>query len=133
MLRKLHSRETALLAALIHGFDGLNEEHKQVFQGAGAAVAASLRTLRADVPVNVVEIRFDVEAIHFVDRLQVSRQVHLDGALLAQRGTRRAARRFFAASAANVFSDFIQVFLGFCFGVHDQPPSGTLAIDRAHR
>jgi hypothetical protein len=71
----------------------------------------------------MVQIRLDAIAAHLVNRVHQIRQMHFHAAHLAKGLAWRSALRPLHAPAANVLTNFIQIFSEFLLGNHDSPLS----------
>jgi hypothetical protein len=76
--------------------------------------------------MNVIQVRFDAIALHFMNGSQQLRKVPLDAAFLAELGTRWTKVRPLDASTADLRLDFFPIFREFRFGEHDMTPSRTM-------
>jgi hypothetical protein len=105
----------------VHGFDGLHGRAEQKLQRAGAL---TVRTMHADVIVNVVDVRQRACSADAVDRVNQSREIAFDPAGPSQRSTGRTSRRSEEAVRTNPNAEFRPVLLKQGSLVHGTPPVG---------
>jgi hypothetical protein len=98
-----------LFSTLIDRFDRLHQQDGQVIHRARADAAVMKGTCFADPVAIVLQVRPDPVTPHFVDGIDDLWQVHLDPALLAQGGARRAIGRPFDTSATDLLADLMRV------------------------
>jgi hypothetical protein len=73
--------------------------------------------------MNVVEVWLDAVALHFMNRSQELRQMHLNPAFFTELGAGRTEVRPLDAPAADALLDLFSIFREFGFGEHDTTPS----------